>query len=87
MVYQWKVQEFSSCLLHKARCLYRASVYVRFLKKYILRPMKKWTCQGECEQTGNGIKTASFFHAFDIGSQQEMWTRLKVHLPISKDLD
>lgn len=40
-VYQWKVQESSSCSVHKAGCLGWSAVYVRTLEKYVLMPVKE----------------------------------------------
>lgn len=44
-VYQWEIQEWTSCLLHQAGCLNWSSLYTRILKKQALTPVKEWTCQ------------------------------------------
>lgn len=58
IVSRWKVQESTSCLVHKTRCLSWSSVDVRILKKHALMAVKEWS-----EDKQAKIK-ASFFHEF-----------------------
>lgn len=76
-VYQQKVQESSSCSVHKGICLSWSSLFARIPKKSSLKQVKVWICQ-QGQGQANKEQRGSFFLIVYTGCHQKVWPRLKM---------